>query len=104
MFFFVFFFFFFFFFLKKHNSITMNFNLCIYVKKYQYVLGNRQKNFLLTLVVHVLLIAISHINVLYNNEANSATMTTSNLKFGMSTDIMATTKTINLFVSITCFL
>ena len=62
------------------------------VEMYHYVLGNRGIIFLLTLVVHVLLIVISPSNVLrmrITNEQNSATMVTTKLKVSMCRDIIA---------------
>ena len=68
---------------------------------YHYVLGNRGIIFLLTLVVHVLLIVISPCNVLsmrITNEQKSATMVTINLKVSMCRDIIANGNITKLYV------
>ena len=77
----------------------------LHVKMYHYELGNRGIIFLLTLVVHVLLIVFSPCNVLWmriTNEQNSATMVTINLKVSMCRDIIANSNITKAFIVNPC--
>ena len=72
---------------------------------YHYILGNRGKNFSLTLVVHVLLILISLSNVLrrrITNGQNSVTMVTINLKVSMCRDIITNSNITKAYICDSC--
>ena len=79
----------------------MNLNLCMW-KCINDVLGNGDIIFLLTLVVHVLLILISPLGMRITNGQNSTTMVAINLKVSPCRDIIAKSNKTKAYVVNPC--